>query len=36
MNKNLCAIFAATVIVSSIVGISYCLKVVFDSDAMCK
>lgn len=36
MNKNLCITLATVVIVSAIAGISYCVKVVFDSDAMCR
>lgn len=36
MNKNLCITLAAVVIISAIAGISYCVKVVFDSDAMCR
>lgn len=36
MNKNLCITLAAVVIISAIAGISYCVKVVFDSGDMCR
>lgn len=34
MNKNLCITLAASVIIASIAGITYCVNVVFKSDIM--